>query len=372
MRIVQVLTLDEGGPVDHTVDLAAGLAARGHDSHVVGPVCAGTARARAAGVTWHVTSMRSKRDLAGAVRLVADLRSLRPDVVHLQDRRAGWLGRLLGGARCLRGAAVVYTLHGVADGLSDLVPGNALAGRRRRRDRWYYLTGERAVTRWGRGRVIVPSAAVARFATERVGLRREVVDVVANGVDPVRFAPSERVTVGPPTVVWLGVLAEVKRVGVLLDAVEQVPQLRLLIVGDGPLMGEVERRTAHPGLAGRVELAGRVDDPAAALARADLFVLSSAAENCPMALLQAMAAGLAVVSTAVGGVPEVVRDGVDGLLCPVDDAAALARALADLAADPDRRTAMGRSARSRILDGYTLDHCVDGVLASYGEARCGR
>lgn len=373
MRIVQLLTQDVGGPADHAVDVAVGLAARGHDSHVVGPVSAGTSRARAAGVTWHPVAMTSKRDAGGAVRIVSALRSLRPDVVHLQDRRAGWLGRGVGGAHGLGDAAVVYTLHGVADGLSDLVPGNALAGPRRRRDRLYYLTGERAVTRWGRCRVVVPSAAVARFAVQHVGLPRALVDVVPNGVDPVRFAPSARVTVdGPPTVLWLGLLAEVKRVGLLLDAVEQVPDLRLLLAGDGPLMDEVLRRVGGAGLAGRVEVAGRVDDPATVVARADLFALSSAAENCPMALLQAMSAGLPVVSTSVGGVPEVVRDGVDGILCPVDDTDAMARALATVAGDPVLRTAMGSSARQRILDGYTIDHCVDGLLTTYEEARCAR
>jgi glycosyltransferase involved in cell wall biosynthesis len=373
VRIVQLLTQDVGGPADHAVDVAVGLVARGHDSHVVGPVSAGTPRARAAGVTWHPVSMASKRDAFGAVRVVSTLRSLRPDVVHLQDRRAGWLGRAVGGAHGFGGAGLVYTLHGVADGLSDLVPGNALAGPRRRRDRLYYLTGERAITRWGHGRVVVPSAAVARFAVQHVGLREDLVDVVPNGVDPVRFAPSTRPRVdGPPTVLWLGLLAHVKRVGLLLDAVEQVSDLRLLLAGDGPLMGEVERRVAGAALAGRVEVAGRVDDPATVVARADVFALSSAAENCPMALLQAMAGGLPVVSTAVGGVPEVVRDGVDGILCPVDDPDALARAFAILVGDPVVRTTMGRSARQRILDAYTIDHCVDGLLSSYEVARCAR
>lgn len=373
MRIAQLLTLDAGGPVDHAVDVAVGLAARGHESHVVGPESAGTPRARAAGVVWHPVAMTSKRDVGAGARIVRTLRSLRPDAVHLQDRRAGWLGRAAGRRHALGDAGLVYTLHGVADGLSDLVAGNALAGPRRRRDRLYYLTGERLVTRWGRCRVVVPSAAVARYALDHVGLPRDLVDVVPNGVDPVRFAPSAHPAVDrPPTVLWLGMLAEVKRVRTLLDAVERVPGLRLLLVGDGPLLGETQRRASSAGLAGRVELVGRVADPTTVMARADLFALSSAAENCPMALLQAMAAGLPAVATAVGGVPEVVRDGIDGLLCPVDDTDAFTDALAALAGDPFLRERMGRSARARILDGYTVDDCVDGLLVSYEEARCAR
>ena len=194
--------------------------------------------------------------------------------------------------------------------------------------------------------------------------------MVPNGVDPARFGGRQRLT-GDPVAIWVGVLAAVKRVDLLLDAVAAVPRLRLLVVGDGPLRGEVERRCAVSDLAGRVELAGWVDEPAALLATADLYVLTSDAENCPLSLLEAMAAGLPVAATAVGGVPEVVRDGVDGLLCPAGDVAAMTGALARLAADPYLRKTCGGAARARILDGYTLDHCLDGLLASYAASRGG-
>ncbi|WP_051551257.1 glycosyltransferase family 4 protein [Nocardioides sp. URHA0020] len=371
-RIVQVTTQTVGGPVEHAVDVAIGLAARGHDSHVVGPRTSRTEEASGAGVTWHDVPMVSKRDLRGGLASARLLRALRPDVVHLQDRRAGWLGRAI--APVLRGregsTGVVYTLHGVADGLSDLVAGNARAAQRRRRDGWYYLTGERAITRWGGGRVVVPSRAVAAYAVDHVGLRPEIVDVVPNGVAAAHHE-APRVATGDPVAIWVGVLAPVKRVDLLLDAVAAAPGLRLLVAGDGPLRDEVGRRAAEPDLAGRVELAGWVDDPSGLLARADVYVLTSDAENCPLSLLEAMAAGLPVVATTVGGVPEVVRDGVDGLLCPAGDAAALAAALRRLSADPHLRARLGASARQRVLDSYTLDHCLDGLLASYAASRGG-
>ncbi|GAA1793453.1 glycosyltransferase family 4 protein [Nocardioides hankookensis] len=371
LRIVQVTTQTTGGPAEHAAEVAIGLAARGHDSHVVGPITPRTDEARARGVTWHDVPVVSKRDLRGGLASARQLRRLRPDVVHLQDRRAGWLGRGLAPALRARDrrVGVVYTLHGVADGLSDLVAGNARAAARRRRDRWYYLTGERAITRWGGGRVVVPSQAVAAYAVEHVGLPRGIVDVVPNGVDPARFAATATRDDARPSAVWVGVLAAVKRTDLLLDAVAAVPGLRLVVVGDGPLRADVERRCATPDLTGRVELAGWVDDPAGALSRADLYVLTSDAENCPLSLLEAMASGLPVVATAVGGVPEVVRDGVDGVLCPAGDGAAVAAALGSLADDPDLRRRMGASARQRVVDGYTLDHCVDGLLASYAKSR---
>ena len=173
---------------------------------------------------------------------------------------------------------------------------------------------------------------------------------------------------GKVSVLWLGVLAEVKRIHVLLDAVEQVPDLHVLIAGDGPLWDVVEARAAGP-LAGRVTMLGRLADPTPVFATADFFALTSAAENCPLAMLQAMACGLGVVSTAVGGIPEVVRDGVEGRLCPVDDTAALTTALAELTRDHAVRTAMGRAARARILAAYTIEHCIDGLLLTYDKAR---
>ena len=118
-------------------------------------------------------------------------------------------------------------------------------------------------------------------------------------------------------------------------------------------------------------MTGWVDDPAALLAMADLYVLTSDAENCPLSLLEAMATGLPVVATSVGGVPEVVRDGVDGLLCPAGDVAAMTGALGRLAGEPYLRERLGAAARERILDGYTLDHCLDGLLASYAASRGG-
>lgn len=365
-RVVQLLTQTDGGPADHVVDVAVGLAARGIDAHVVGPPSEGTARAEQAGVTWHPTTTTSKRDVRGAVETVRLLRALNADVLHLQDRRAGWLGRLVG--RALPGTRLVYTLHGVADGLSDLVAGNALAAPRRRRDGLYYLRGERWVTRWGPCRVVSPSAAVARFATEAVRIPRHLVDVVPNGVDAGRFAPTPGGDGGPPTLLWLGGLVPVKRVDVVLEAVARVPGVRLLLAGDGPARDDVRRRAARPDLSGRVEMLGHVE-PASVLARADAFVLTSAAENCPMALLQAMSSGLPSVASAVGGVPEVIRPGVDGLLCPPGDVSAVAAALSDLAGDPARRRAMGRSARERVLASYTIEHCVDGLLETYAKAR---
>jgi glycosyltransferase involved in cell wall biosynthesis len=365
VRIVQVLTQTTGGPADHVVDVARVLADRGHDSHVVGPASERGAELAAHGVTWHTAAMDHKLDARGGAALAARILRLRPDVVHGQDRRAGWIVRGLGPAQRARS---VYTLHGVPDGLSDLVEGNGRAAPRRRRDGLYYLRGERLVTRWSGGVVVVPSQAVARYAVEHVGLPPGRVRVVRNGVDPAAWTPAEAVPAradGRLVVAWVGLLGPVKRVDVLLQAVQQVPGVSVLLAGDGPLRGEVEREVQRLGLGERVNMLGMVADVRPVLAAADLFALTSAAENLPLALLQAMSSGLPSVATAVGGVPELVRDDVDGWLVPPGDVAATATALARAVADPVGRRATGARARARVLDGWTLDQCVDGLVDVY-------
>ena len=343
------------------------LAARGHDSHLIGPPSARREAATEAGVTWHALHMSGKRDVGGGAAVARRLRRLRPDVAHLQDRRAGWLGRVL--APTARRTASVYTLHGVPDSLADLVAGNARIEPRGPRDQRLYLDAERILARWSGSSVVVPSRAVADYAVDHIRLPAERVHMVPNGVDATVFSPgSPRADTGPVRAVWLGLLAPVKRVDLLLGAVAKVPGVTLTIAGDGPLRDAVRRRIDALGLAERVTMQGSVADPAPVLRHADLFVLTSAAENCPLSLLQAMASGLPVVTTAVGGVPEVVRDGVDGLLCPADDEGALVAALAALVTDRDRRLSMGRSGRARIESGYTITHCVDGLLDVYDEA----
>jgi glycosyltransferase involved in cell wall biosynthesis len=136
-----------------------------------------------------------------------------------------------------------------------------------------------------------------------------------------------------------------------------VPRCRLVIVGDGEQGAAVAAAVRERGLADHVDLAG-VQPRAQAMARlaeADVFCLPSTYEGLPLAILEAMAAGLPVVATAVSGNPEAVVDGVTGLLVPPESAEALAAALVALLTDPARARVMGEAGRQRVAERFAID-----------------
>lgn len=365
MRIAQLITQARGGPVDHAVDLALELAILGHESHLIGPAGPHLDALSGTAVQTHVATMAHKLDLRGARELSRVVRRLRPDVLHCQDRRAGLVGRLVAREQRL---PVAYTLHGVPDPMSHLVAGNMAAARPDRRVAASNTLGERWLARTPRSVVITPCDAVADFVREHVGVPTDRVFAVHNGVSPSWgsvVSPAER---DEMTIAWLGVMQPVKRLPALVRAVADVPGSRLLLIGDGPERSRVEAEVTATAMRGRTELAGFQADPAPLVARADVLVLPSAAEACPMALLQAMSCGIPVVASRAGGIPEIVRDGVDGILVATGDDQALRAALQRLAGDITLRRAMGASARARVLDRFTLRHCAERMVSVYAKA----
>jgi colanic acid/amylovoran biosynthesis glycosyltransferase len=195
-----------------------------------------------------------------------------------------------------------------------------------------------------------------RMAEEvrRVTERSEGIWVNRPAVEVEAITPRSGATaVEPPLVIAVGRLVWIKGFDYLLAAFRRLQQegvpFRAQIVGDGPLFSELRYSIADLGLTGRVELVGALppDQVIERLRQADLFVLSSHNEGISNAALEAMAAGLPVVTTRAGGMVEVVREGVDGHLVPVRDIGALAGRLRDLLLDPAARRRMGESARRR-------------------------
>ncbi len=374
MRVLQLVTQTRGGPVDHAVDHAVELARLGHESHLVGPNQASQdappgdrfAAAADLGVHVHTADISSKIDLTGSHAFGEVVARVRPDVLHFQDRRAGLVGRLLA---VRRGVPSVYTLHGVPDEFARLVPGNLAVATAGVRDRWQYLWLERLLARAPRSIVVTPCDAMTRYAHEHVGVPVDRVRTVPNGVGPYWLSGSGRPRPAPVggslRATWLGVMQPVKRVPDLVRAAARVPDLELELVGDGPERGRIEQTVAAAGSTDRVHFAGYRPDPRPCLRDTDIVVLTSAAEACPMALLQAMACGVPVVATRVGGVPEIVRNGVDGLLVDPGAEDQLVAALSMLTADPVLRRRLGQSGRRRVAERFDVATTSRSLLAIY-------
>jgi glycosyltransferase involved in cell wall biosynthesis len=174
-----------------------------------------------------------------------------------------------------------------------------------------------------------------------------------------------------PVALCLARLSPEKDVGNFLEAAALLPEAgaRFLVAGDGPLLPTLRHQIAFLGLEGRATLLGRRDGVPTLLAAADLLCLPSREEGLSLAALEAMAAGLPLVATRVGGLPEAVEDGKTGLLVPPRDPSALAGALARLLTDPARARAMGAAGRARAAACFTRDRMLQATHAVYEAAQ---
>jgi glycosyltransferase involved in cell wall biosynthesis len=210
--------------------------------------------------------------------------------------------------------------------------------------------------------VVAPSRATAEELRRDYGAQR--VEVIPNGVAP-GSSPDRHRPELPPVILYAGRLRSRKAVAVLIAALPrvlaEVPACRLVIVGGGEQSARVAAAVRARGLTSRVELAGVLPRASVVerLAAADVFCLPSTYEGLPLAILEAMAAGLPVVATAVAGNPEAVEDGVTGLLVPPESAAALATALISLLRDPELRRRMGEAGRRRIAERFAIATVVE-------------
>jgi glycosyltransferase involved in cell wall biosynthesis len=224
---------------------------------------------------------------------------------------------------------------------------------------------------------VTNSRAVADgLAGEGVAARK--IAVVSNGVD-VSPARTSLPPSSPARIVVVASLRPIKGHDVLVDAAPEVlrrfPDARFELIGGGPLAGILRAALASRGLSDAFHLAGHSDEVAARLAEAAVCVLPSRSEGLPNALLEAMAAGVPVVATNVGGTPEIVQDGRTGLLVPPGDPAALAAGITRVLDDPPAAARMAVAARAyveanhgwpRIIDEYDRLY-VNGLLAAAPE-----
>jgi glycosyltransferase involved in cell wall biosynthesis len=288
-------------------------------------------------------------DLIWLLRLLSMVR--RYDVVHAHSSKAGFLGRLA----CLltrRRSRCVFTPHGWSFW--------SATGSRR----GLYLALERLAAPWGAR--VVSVSAYERDAALAAGVGRAAqYAVVPNGVHVERFAVEPAPRAG--TVVMVARLAPPKRADLVVRAVALLHQrgvdVRLQLVGGGPLLPQVASVVAECRAAAYVDLLGDRDDVPALLACAGCFVLASDYEGCPLSVLEAMAAGVPVVVTRVGGIDEVVTPATGVVVGPT--AAELAEAIESVFADPVAARAMGEAGRASARERFTTERMAGDIARIY-------
>ena len=300
-------------------------------------------------------------DATAAARLRAEVRAFRPDVVHLHSTKAGLIGRPI--ARSA-GVRVLYTAHGTSWHYTGRVVGRL------------QLALERLLRRLTDGLLAV-CPEEARAFVEEVGFPSARVRVIRNGVplpSRARLVAKRRQTRArlgalddETWAVFVGRLTHEKGLDVLLRALEAPVGLGgLLVVGDGPERNMLESLATRASVP--VRFCGYHEDVSGFLAAADVFVQPSRSEGLPFSLLEAMAHGLPVVCSDVGGMRAAVGDG--GRVVPADDPLTLAACLRRTARDGDMRRALGEAARSRAAREFGVGGMMEALHEAYEEA-CG-
>ncbi len=372
MTVLQVVEALEGGVRRHLRDLVSALdpasfrcelaVSRGREPLGGDAELAGYA---ARGVTVHELPMRRgiapASDLANLLRLVRLVRRVRPEVIHAHSSKAGVLARLAG-AFC--GVPVVYTPHAFAFLMAD--------GARRRR---LYRGLERACA--GRTAVLLAVSSEEVREAARLGYAAARVRLIPNGVrlddpGPVRTRESGELTVG-----FFGRLTGQKAPDLFLEAAAEVlshlPQTRFRVCGGGVLEAAVRARAAALGVEGRFSLEGEYPqgEAVARMREVDVVAVPSRWEGCPYVVLEAWQAGVPVVAAAVGGVPDLIRDGHDGLLVPPESVEALSDALLRLLREAGLRRRLAEAGRASVA-GRGLAEMAEAVADAYRAAVAGR
>jgi glycosyltransferase involved in cell wall biosynthesis len=386
IRVLRLIArLNIGGPARHVAILDEGLRVRGHDTLVVyGSLAAGEGslerllddRALPSIYVPHLgRRVRPLDDLRAFISIFRAIRQRRPDVIHTHTAKAGALGRL---AAALHNAitpgrhqaVVVHTFHGHVFSGYFGVAGSMLV-----------RVAERALARLT-DTIVAISPAQRADLTETFRIAPPArVQTVPLGLEltPLLRAPREgrglrqALGLGPSAVVvgFVGRLVPVKDPATLVRAAalarREVADLHLIVAGDGALRASLHGLADDLGIAGSVHFLGWCSDLPSLYAAMDVFVLTSINEGTPVSLIEAMAAGVPAVATRVGGVPDVIRDGVDGMLVPAGDAPAVARAILDTISDRALAAQRARAARDRVAERYESARLVDDMEELYRE-----
>lgn len=360
LKIAYIVTRSDliGGAQVHVRDLAVSLLGDGHEAVVLtgrnGPYVDALRTAGVEVVTLqHLrASINPVRDVQALAEIRSALKRLRPDLVSTHSSKAGILGRAAG--RTL-GLPVVFTAHGWA-----FTPG--IPRREAAVYRWIERLAAPLATR-----VITVSEFDRQLALAHRVVPPEKIVTVHNGmpdIDPALRADPGRSPVRLAMIARFEAQKDHPTLFRALAGLREKPW-RLDLIGDGSLMPDAQALARHLGLADRVRFWGQRLDVAERLADAQVAVLITNWEGFPRSILEAMRAGLPVVSSAVGGIAESVKDGENGFIVEPGDAEGLRQRLTQLLADPDLRRGMGQRGRERYERHFTLADTVEKTLAVY-------
>lgn len=358
MRILHTeASLAWGGQEIRILTEAKGFVRRGHTVVIAAsPDSLLYARAGEAGLPTEAVSMQKRGYPAAVKTLLRVIAKHQIDVVHTHSSRDSWLG-LFAARFSGRRPRLIRTRH-----LSTPIGKNRLS-------RWFYARPD-----W----IITTGEATRRRLVEESGLSPERIISIPTGIDLDHFQPAPRglhptAVDAPPAVGMIAFLRDWKGHTYFIDAAREVlrkiPEATFYIVGDGPEEARLKALLDRIDLTARVQMLGYQADVRAILGRLDIVVLTSYAnEGVPQSLLQAMAMGKPVIGTAVGGIPEVIEDGVNGYLIPPRDADSCAERIVELVRQPVRRAEMGKAGRARVEKEFSFDRMLDQVEAVYRAA----
>jgi glycosyltransferase involved in cell wall biosynthesis len=299
-----------------------------------------------------VRNINPIRDVWAFATLLQLVNGWNPCIVHTNSTKAGLLGRI---AARLSGTPVVFTAHGWA--FSEGVP---------KAQRIMALWTERLAARFSNQIICVSEYDYGLALRNRVASPRQM-SIIHNGVaDVPAHLLADVASPHQVRIVMVGRFAPQKGQADLVRAVATVRgDFELCFVGDGQLLGQVEDMSRKLNLLNKVKFLGAREDVAEILAHCHIGVLISNWEGLPLSVLEMMRAGLPIVATHTGGIPELVIDGVNGYLVPHNNPGAIANALQCLAENGDLRRQFGIASRERFLQEFTLSQMLRDVQSVY-------
>lgn len=343
MRVIHVTgCLDMGGQEKLLVEFAKHADRDRFDLHFLSLGTRGILADDLQSLGWPVTALELGPGIHWGLpwRLARLFRDWQADVIHTHNDRPLLYGAPA--ASLARVARRIHTKHGRGTGNS-------------RRQNFLMALAARCTDTF-----VCVSDDCARQAVEQ-GVPSKPIVTLHNGIDTAQFAFTGPRAEGPAVIVAR--LCADKDIATLLQAValviREAPDFRLSIAGDGPAASELRQLADQLGLVNHLRFLGLVRDVPALMRQASSYVLSSISEGVSLTLLEAMACGLPIVATRVGGTPEVIADGINGLLAPPRDPAALASALLRVHRDPEAARSMGQRGRERVERDFNIRRMVE-------------